>query len=268
MPEAPEAHTIAKILNKNLIGKQIISVSFTPHAKHVNLDRLTLPATIINVLAYGKKPIIFLDTNESIIVSLGMEGKLTFIPGNHSNIYFTISEIDQNLNILSRLYFDDSRHFGNITVTINPLEYNQYFQSIGPDILRSELSPTQWIKLFREKGGKRQICVHLLDQSIVSGIGNYLKAEILYNSRIRPDRRIHEISNDELEDIRKSTYTISRLSLQYNGLTIKSYYGPEGEKGAYPCQVYNRRFDPEGRTVITSKFADGRTTHWVPNYQI
>ena len=147
----------------------------------------------------------------------------------------------------------------------------------GPDLLEraltKEITPAEWARILGKSSlRKRQICKVLLDQDVIAGIGNYLKAEILYAARIRPDRIISSLSAEELEQLRVAAHTIIVESYRSGGLTIENFQAPDGAKGLFRVKVYGKKTDPEGRPVITSGpedgLKDGRKTHWVPDYQV
>lgn len=207
-------------------------------------------------------------------VTLGMEGKFLHEPGRYSDIIFDLCQeyvLTDNQTVIGingrKLFFDDSRHFGNIFIFTEE-QYISKLSTIGPDILAEDIDPSLWLD--KAKNGrikKKQICDFLMEQKYFSGIGNYLKSEILYAARIKPDREMGDISDDEFLTILNCAQQIIRESYQSNGLTIKSYIDPTGETGKYQRLVYDKDVDPNGYTVIRSKFKDNRTTHWVPELQ-
>lgn len=287
MPEGPEVRTIAVALNAVLPQYQLIAVGWDDKSKyrtgipnHVEIVNL-LPAQIDGVTCKGKRLIFMftsLHTRQSFYLTstLGMEGKWTWKPGNHSNLWFQLS--DQH----KTLYYDDSRHFGNMT-WVTDLNDLQHMLSVnqGPDLLAyaielhdhvdleaDKITTEHWRQKLRSpKLANKQICELLMDQKHYSGIGNYLKSEILYRSGIRPDRTLHQLSDDDLERLRVTTLDIIYQSFQAGGLTIKSFWDPNGNKGQFQVLVYQQSVDPLGHPVHKQTFKDKRTTHWVPEIQ-
>ena len=107
----------------------------------------------------------------------------------------------------------------------------------------------------------------MLDQSKFSGIGNYLRAEILYQCRISPWRKLSELSEKEQELLYFTTLKIMKRSYESNGKTLKSYVTPEGHNGKFRCVVYGCSSDPDGNIIKTEKDSTGRMIHWVPAVQ-
>ena len=109
-----------------------------------------------------------------------------------------------------------------------------------------------------------------MNQSVISGIGNYLKAEILYACEISPHRFCKDITETEFKSLAESCYWITRLSYKMGGATLATYKDAAGKKGEFSRRfaVYNQKYDPEGRVVIKETTKDKRMTHWVPEVQL
>jgi formamidopyrimidine-DNA glycosylase len=277
MPEGPEVKTVSDKLSPFLTNKIITGSSLGPRAKTIGFSNLKCPSTIISVRSYGKKIIIDLNTSYSIIISLGMTGRLQFTSGNHSHVKFDISDyhIKGSLKIMNyqySLFFDDHRYMGSVDI-IPSTGFPLYFKDIGPDILQASLHPSTWIPLdtwisifTQKKLLNRPICNVLVDQSLVSGLGWYLQTEILYYSGIHPERTVKSLSHSDLDTIRICSHKIILLSYSYGGFTIKDFISPDGQKGIYPAVVYGKSFDPLGNQVVNKKIKD-RTLHFVPVIQ-
>lgn len=138
--------------------------------------------------------------------------------------------------------------------------------NLGPDILEIELTSHEWACIFAKNGGK-VLHALLLEQKIISGIGNYLKSDICYEARVLPDRKVSSLSPWEVEALRVAAHKIIRESYACGGLTIKSYWSPDGSTGKYPARVYNRRVDNYGQKIVYAKIG-GRGTYYVPGYQV
>lgn len=278
MPEGPEARTVSDKLKQVLVSKLITSFYKGERAKTLGFNNLICPVKVVDVRSYGKKILIELDSGHMIIISLGMEGRIRYVPGNHSHIRFDISESSTQgiitlLTPVFSLYFDDSRYMGGIDII--PISgFDLYFKNMGPDLLQAAIDEKTWIpqniwlKIFTNKKLQNwTICKALMDQSLVSGIGNYLKCEILYYSGIHPDRLLKDISLIEWETLRINSHKVIKLAYYYRGFTIKSFISPDGEWGTYPAAVYGKTHDPLGNPVITITTKDGRTSHIVPSLQ-
>lgn len=300
MPEGPEVRTVAVSLNEKLGSKNLylFNIEWDEFSKFndynkssvlINFDKIEvlLPAQIIGITCKGKRLIfIFISNNNEYFYMtshFNMEGRWTWIKGNHSNFWLKISEKDHNNDMI--LYFDDTRHFGNIKFHLNTLDLVNFLDNEhGPDLLayaidyfnnQSNVNDDEKItselwksKLKNNRIKNKQICDFLMNQKYFCGIGNYLKSEILYESKIKPDRILSSLSDDEIEKLRISSLTIIYQSFIYGGLTIKSFWDPNGISGRFSTKVYNQSFDPNGYKILSDVFKDKRTTYWVPEIQV
>ena len=286
MPEGPEVKIIVDRLSF-IQGRYLTEIEWDKASKYRDgIDGYQelyeyLPLMIESIHCKGKQ-IFFVLTSKTIKYvlncTLGMEGRWLFEPTSHSNLnlkhcpeylQYTLNGKVQPLSIDEEiLYFDDCRHFGNLFI-LTEIQYQNKLSQIGPDLLTEEISPDSWLS--KAKNGRiknKQICDYLMTQKYFSGIGNYLKSEILYAAKIRPNRMMKELSDHDLLTILHFAQFKIRQSYQSKGLTIRSYIDPDGNKGEFKCSVYGKDVDPDGNKVIKDTFKDKRTTHWVSEVQV
>ncbi|SPN79356.1 Formamidopyrimidine-DNA glycosylase [Brazilian cedratvirus IHUMI] len=256
MPEGPEVRNITRKLNIRLAGANLINFDIGERTG------LLSDLVIVNVTCRGKLIVFILQTsreeNVYISSSLGMTGSWTQSKGSYTKAVLYTS--------VGNFYYEDMRGFGKIAIHKTEEELDQRLSKIGFDLLEASLHhgqipDEQWLSFFNRKSRKK-ICVVLLEQDKIAGIGNYLRSEILHQARINPHRSISSLSDTELLTLRNSTQDVIVRAYQSNGLTIKDYIDPEGEKGSFVCSVYGRKVDERGRTVITEKVS-GRSIFYV-----
>ena len=109
----------------------------------------------------------------------------------------------------------------------------------------------------------------IMDQSVIAGVGNYVKAEALWRSELSPHRNVSSLTDVEANTLNESIKNVLRESYENGGATIRSYKQFDGSSGQYARRfaVYNQKYDPDGHEVVREKTQDGRTTHWVPQVQ-
>lgn len=264
MPEGPEVRAVADTL-QILVNKMINDMVVGENAKIEG--ELITPCIITEVTAYGKKLVIRTGKDQFIVVSFGMTGVFRFTEGKYSHVRFPICY--KNRILFKNLYFDDLRRFGNIKIT-DQLDLSD----LGPDLLHhalNEMIPKdEWKNIFANHKPSlmnKEMCQVLLDQSVVSGIGNYLKSEILYVAGILPDRKLDSLTEDEFEKLRVEAHRIIKESYSHGGLTIENFINPNGTMGNYPRLIYNRSHDPQGHKVIKVKSKDARGTFYCSQCQ-
>ena len=269
MPEGPECHTIARRLSKLLSGKKLISLTihggrYKKHGPPVGflefVSRITNETIILNIEVKGKLLYWSFSNDFVLLNTLGMSGSWRHKSSKHCG--FSI-DYGNNQNI----WFKDQRHFGTLKF-IPSTDLDIKLKKIGPDILGRKLTQEYWINLCR-KYQNWTLPKLIMNQNKISGVGNYLKCEILYASKISPHRKISQISSAQLVGVLKNMLMISRASLKAKGVSIRDYNLPDGSDGnfQFKLQVYNRKKDRGGNKVIKEKTDDKRTTHWVPELQ-
>ena len=273
MPEGPEVKRYTDQLNKHLLGNNITDITILSgrYKKKGDIPGLSdikssLPLVVESVSCKGKFIYwTFKDTEISMWNTLGMTGSWGF-RSEHQRVSFTVKK-DHDMK--HELCFSDIRNFGTLKFSDSKKELNKKLISIGPDMLSSPPNFESFKTIILSQGHKN-ICKTLMDQSNISGVGNYVKAESLYLSKISPHRKCASLSSKEMELLYNSIKNVLNESYASGGSTLKTYKDLYGNVGSYSGRflVYGKSIDPLGNQVSTVETPDGRTTHWVPSIQI
>lgn len=228
--------------------------------------------------AHGKKLIFAFQgdagRNLWLLSSLGLEGRWVLTPQKNSGVSLLFGRWDKSVRgfHLRRvdlcLYYDDSRRFGQMVWFGYLDEINAQLKDVGPDWLSGSITLEQFAKEIRNQRISRwPICKFLMDQKRFSGIGNYLKAEILYAARVRPDRMLFTLTDEEIAALFEHCQAIPLSSYQQGGHTSRTYLAPDGRAGGYPVKIYRQMVDPHGYRIVSGEMGDGRTSWYVPEVQ-
>ena len=150
-------------------------------------------------------------------------------------------------------------------------EWTELAARIGPDPLNADANPERVYATIAQK--KTPIGVLLMDQSVVSGIGNIYRAELLYRARIHPDRPGKDVPLADLKAIWRDAVTLMRAGMEDRRMVTtraKDRPHPRGKaldeethyvyrRQAKPCRVCD--------TPIESKPMAGRAVYWCPTCQ-
>lgn len=283
MPEGPEVRCVAESLNRHLSGKQLINFGLTEksryHAKGqfkgMHLLGFNLHLQSVNVR--GKRIIFIFRTHTGQLIYmlsfLGMEGHWLQYPTQHTAFWMmfgNVRSIDTHDIITGHkvFYYEDSRHFGSLDVFSDLSELAKALKNVGPDLLNEDVPIDLYRKTLRNSRiASKEIAWFMLEQKYFSGVGNYLRSEILYEAKIAPHRLIGTLTEEEIQLLHYISIKVLHEAYKCHGLTIASYVDPDGIKGTYVPKVYQQAMDPLGNSVSTVTLSDGRTTHWVPNVQ-
>ena len=269
MPELPEVETIKRELERNIINKHCLKPVVinnkclqTPKEEYINGINNT---NITSLSREGKFLIIHLDNNHKILFHLRMEGKLFYeedkeLKEKHLSLYIPF---DNGYH----LAFYDTRKFG--------VTYYLKEDEKGP-LSKLGLEPSQITNesylIEKIKSSNKCIKELLLDQSIISGLGNIYADEVLYACDISPMKKGKEIQIDEAKKIIKEAQRILKEAIKNNGSTIKSYQASSTIHGDF--QEFLKVYGKENTTCskckklkIERKRINGRSTHYCPHCQ-
>ena len=276
MPEGPEVKKTVDGLREAIENREVYSLipisgrysrkdfpGFRDFCDHY-------PRLVTGVGCKGKFIYFLFANGSSLWNTLGMTGYWSQSERKHSRIRLFIKEDGQEDSRGGSLFYNDMRNFGTFKYVKTHEELEKKLSSLGPDVLSDPPNFREFKDcLLGGKRGEKTIAENIMNQSVLSGIGNYLKAEILYDCKISPHRTCGELSDAELRRILESSVRISRLSYELGGATIRNYRNTSGEKGVYTRRfaVYNQECDPFGNEVVREVTKDKRTTHWVPELQ-
>lgn len=265
MPELPEVETVRRVLKENLLDRKIVDIKIK-YEPIVDIDsnefiNNTLNKTIKDIKRLGKF-LIFELNDGNIISHLRMEGKYFYtndlsIDNKHVHLIYTL---DNGYYLM----YQDVRKFGRITYKNNDELYTtKPLNNVGYDlILEKEFK----IDIIYDKIKSRNtpIKTTLLDQSIVSGLGNIYVDEVLFDSHIDPNRESKSITKNEVKSILDSSRKILSKAIEFKGTTIRSYTSSLGVKGEFQnfLKVHTKTKCPIcNRNIIKCKIG-GRTTYY------
>lgn len=164
--------------------------------------------------------------------------------------------------------FNDPRHFGTLKLVRGRPALLKKLASLGPDMLNDPPSPLEF-QLRLSRRATKTLAEALMDQTVISGVGNYIKAEALYLAEISPHRLVHTLGPNDVRRLRDQIINVMQASYANDGATIRSYLNVDGSKGGMKTRflVYGNQTDPLGNPVVKEETKDGRTTHWCPAIQ-
>jgi endonuclease-8 len=268
MPEGPEAAAITKFLNSEFINLKLKNVEilkgrYLTHGAPNNFKEFIteLPLKLIKIEKKGKVIFIYFENNWCIISKLGMTGwwYSTNHPSWRSEFKSVIFTFDNK-----ELIYSDPRSYGTLTFTKDTNLIQKELNQLAPDIMSSTITSkifTDKVKEITSKKPEMPIEELLSDQKkLISGIGNYLKSEILYNCKIAPMRKLKDITDSEWLQIYESSKLIS--SIMTKAIATKKEDEYESK-----MKVYNKKTDPLGNEVKKYSNKVNRTVHWVPEIQ-
>ncbi|MCH8821622.1 DNA-formamidopyrimidine glycosylase [Patescibacteria group bacterium] len=269
MPELPEVHTIAEDLKKKVVGTQIVEVYYTGEGQKLisksGQDLTdTLPGERIESIdRRAKYLLINLSGGKKLIFHLKLTGQILVRDSSHKPDEFTrlVLKLDDGRQIR----FADRNGFGEVILADNIDEVNP---NLGPEPFQIPYKKF-YDSLIRTK--KETIKEALLDQSLISGVGNIYVDESLYLAGINPFKSPAKLSLNETTRLLNSIKKALEEGIKDRGTTIDSYRDTDGKPGTHQFHllVYGKSGKPCKKCATRIEYTEikGRRTHFCPTCQ-
>jgi len=288
MPELPEVETIRRDLEAEVVGRTITSVS-TDWPKTVadppfELFEGLLPGKKIKAIKRRAKNLIIELDGQYLLIHFKMTGHMIVADASklHKDHW---DEADSSSNLADRVnqfihlvfYLDDGRvmalsdlrKFARVRLFAKE-QLDEHLSGLGPEPLEAGFT----FKVFKEQlaGKKGAIKKILLEQDVISGIGNIYADEILFESRIAPQRLVPDLKENELKAIYDNIRKVLAKAVKLRGTSTSDFRDASGAKGEFTevRKVYRRTGEPCPNNcggLITRMKIAGRSSHYCPNCQ-
>jgi formamidopyrimidine-DNA glycosylase len=266
MPELPEVETVVREIKPYVQGKKFWkfeALNTSTFLPSVQAFEQFIPGKVVqDVRRKGKYIILDLSEDLVMIVHLRMTGMLLFKPSKRLEKFvrgiFTFSDA-------TRLYFPDIRKFGKVWL----YHKSEYLQATGmsklgvdPIVEKFDLILLEELYL-KQKGILKN---RLLDQSVITGIGNIYADEICFRIGLHPSSRVEKLTRADIERLHEAILHCLKEGIAHNGTTISDFVGTKGDAGKHQdyLQIYGRTGDPCyvcGTSIKKTRVA-GRGTYY------
>ena len=271
MPELPEVETVRRGLEKLILGKKISSIE-VHYPKMIKTDleefQKELPGQIIESMGRRGKYLLFHLSDKILISHLRMEGKYFYyqdqVPERkHAHVLIHFKDG-------GTLVYEDVRKFGTMEL-LAPELLEAYFISkqLGPEPTEQDFDLGRF-KLALKRS-KKPIKSHLLDQTLVVGLGNIYVDEVLWRAKVHPARISQSLTAKEARKVHDETINVLGQAVEKGGSTIRTYTNAFGEDGT--MQEFHQVYDKTGQacsrcgSIIEKIQLGGRGTHFCPECQ-
>lgn len=287
MPELPEVETIKRDLEDKVVNQKIkkiwIEKSFYKKLSPDYGEFLSflLKKKIRGINRRAKQLIFTIDDDLYLIIHLKMTGQLVFqgekgrlVSGGHP-----IQNVEKLPNKFTRviiafekggkLYFNDVRKFGYLKL-VNKIELDEISEKLGLEPLKKSFTLEKFLAALKLKGNWK-VKQLLLDQQIISGLGNIYADEACFETKIKPFRRIKTLTRKEKLNLYENIKKVLRKGIKYRGTSINTYVDVEGKSGRFQeiMKIYGKYGQPCsvcGTEIKKDKVA-GRTSSYCPKCQ-
>jgi formamidopyrimidine-DNA glycosylase len=281
MPELPEVETVARGLQKTILGRKILSVALgkTDFIDDPTALEQHLPGRRIEAVErYGKFMMLRLslpeppvvnhpdaeDGSAALLVHLGMTGNLVSKAASephekHTHVWMMLDDGRE-------LRYTDPRRFGRMAYLAGDAILEE-LKRFGADPLL--VSVSEFVTRFTPR--RSRIKSLLLDQSVLRGVGNIYADESLWRAKIHPAKVAAGVSPEKLKTLRRVLQEILQKAIVLRGSTIADFQDGDGEPGEY--QKHHRAYGREGHrcyrcgAIIRRTIVAGRSSYYCSKCQ-
>jgi formamidopyrimidine-DNA glycosylase len=277
MPELPEVETVLRGLKARVLGRWLgTAVVSHPQIITGSPDEFVHEVSgrkILTARRKGKAIALGLGSSNGrhhdelryLLVRLGMTGQFTVSPRQapleaHTHARLALADGDEELRYV------DARRFGRLRCLTRD-ELDGVFSSMGPDA--PEISEEQFLNALR--GRRVPLKSWLMNQQVLSGVGNIYADEALHTARLHPLTQAGRLQAFDARRLLRAVKKVLERAVQLQGTSFRDYIDIEGRPGNFLPQlrVYQRTGKPcrQCRTPIARVIVSGRSSHFCPQCQ-
>ncbi|MAO64887.1 MAG: endonuclease VIII [Balneola sp.] len=218
MPEGPEIWRAADEISNTIANKEIKELFFA-FDELKEFEKELVGSKIISVTPRGKAIINAFDNGLNLYSHNQLYGKWMMSENG--------MQPDTNRSLRVAIKTNDGAAFLYSASEIEMLEADEveshdYIKKLGPDVVHPETSYEEVLARYQDENFKnRKLATLLLDQGFLSGVGNYLRSEIMFCAKVDPDWRPKDCTEEQLEDLAHYSLELSRRSYKTGGIIIE-----------------------------------------------
>jgi formamidopyrimidine-DNA glycosylase len=266
MPELPEVETIKNELLPHVIGRTITGVEvywdkMVRQPAVAEFRKGVINKKIGGITRRGKYLFFQLENDGVLVMHMKMTGSLLVNPGD-DRFTRAVFHLDNG----NTVHFWDPRKFGKMWLVENK---DSIVNELGPEPLDEDFTPTVLKKLLH--GRTAPVKPVLLDQTIISGIGNMYADEALFEAKIHPTRIAGRLTDREIKRLHEAIIKVLRKAITRQGASVRNYIRPDGQPGTahdeFNVAHGTGKICPRCGTEIQRIVVRGRGTYLCPRCQ-
>jgi endonuclease-8 len=218
MPEGPEIWRAADTISKAIAGNNIEEVFFE-FDELKSFKKIIEGRQVESVIPRGKAIITSFEGDLNMYSHNQLYGKWVIVdrgnlPDNNRSLRVALHTKEKSALLYSASEIEMLKN--------DEIEDHSYIKKLGPDVVHPDTTYNDILERYRNpKFENRKLATLLLDQSFLSGVGNYLRSEILFCAKVDPDFKLKDCSEQQIQDLAKYSVELSRRSYQTGGITAE-----------------------------------------------
>jgi formamidopyrimidine-DNA glycosylase len=270
MPELPEVETTRRGLVPLAVGRRVVATRIYDRRLRWPVPRTlekNLAGRVIDGVDRRGKYLLFRIGRDTMLIHFGMTGSLQALkrpPPRTAHEHFDIV-LDSGVTLRYR----DPRRFGALLWLKAPAEQHPLLASLGPEPFDPACDARYLWRATRRR--KTAIKLALMDNGLITGVGNIYANEALFRAGIRPTLPAHRLSRPRFARLIDAVRETLAEAIAKGGSTLRDYVDSDGEPGYFQLDysVYGREGLPcrVCGTAIKSIRQGGRATSYCPRCQ-
>jgi formamidopyrimidine-DNA glycosylase len=262
MPELPDVAVFKQYLDATALHQQIETVEVHNHQVLEGVSTEGLKAALVgrtfdSTERHGKWLFVALDDGNWLVLHFGMTGNLKYFRDRDEE-----PEYDRLLIRFTNgahLAYESMRKLGEINVVEDPRQFIED-RDLGPDALSPDLDLTACKEVLKGRRGMAKST--LMNQHVISGIGNVYSDEILFQAGVHPRAKIRQLDEGTLEDMYHAMKDVLHTAIEHQAIA-------EGFPDSYIIpQRHGDGVCPECGSDLERARVSGRTAYYCPSYQV
>ena len=247
MPELPEVETIMRGISPFLEGATIKKIKLNradlrwPFPE--NFENRLKGAKVLNLKRRSKYILVHLSTGETLLIHLGMSGKILVSDTKISNYFYESSKVSKHDHVIFEfsdgtiVTYNDPRRFGSMDLAkTDNLNNHKFLEKLGPEPLGNNFNFDYLkIELSKKESPIKNV---LLNQSVVAGLGNIYVCEALFMSGISPKKKASKISKSKCEELVLNIRAVLISAIEAGGSSLKDFTDIQGNSGYFQFEFY------------------------------
>jgi len=233
MPELPEVETVMRALEPHVKGSIIASAKVLSPALRIpllqDMEKTISSQEIISIKRRAKYLLFELSSSLTMVVHLGMTGKLTIVAKSHTPVKHDHVIIYLNDRAL---VYNDPRRFGLIDlIKTNELLSHKLFANLGPEPFDKDFTACYLQE--KLKARRVPIKVAIMDNKVLVGVGNIYASEALFLAGLSPLRKANDLSLPECERLVAAIKRVLQDAIDSGGSSIRDFVSIDNNKGYF-----------------------------------
>ncbi len=258
MPEGHTVHRTANDFNKLFAGK-VLSVD-SPQGRFSSDAKLISGRTLVRASAVGKQLFLEFDNELFLRIHLGIYGKWQ---------WHLVDELPQVVGEVRARFFCGNTvaelRGPTVCEVIDNAEMQTVLKRLGPDPLNPDRAGKEAARFIAKvRASKKTIGELLMDQSVIAGIGNVYRAEILFRAEIEPHTPGNKLSEDQLNEIWKDSVMLLKVGVKTSFMITRDELFTKRPSKVDRNWVYKREGEPCRRCghEVSIEIMAGRKLYW------